>query len=68
MSQSQEERIISLETTVALQDRAIEKLNEAVTEQQRLIDKLEAGVAALAERMRITSEPVSEGEPDGPIG
>ena len=67
MTRTVEDRIIDLESTVAMQDRALEKLGEALLEQQRLIDRLEAALSALAEQRRISSEPGSEGEPDEPL-
>ena len=64
MSQSLEDRVIELETTVALQDRALEKLQESILAQQRLIDALEAGMAALGDRLRMALEPAGEeGDP-----
>lgn len=67
MTRTLEDRIIELESTVAMQDRTLEKLNEALLEQQRLIDRLEAGMSALAEQLRIVTEPAGEGQPDEPL-
>ena len=42
-----EERFIEMETRFAYQEKAIKELNEVIIEQQKAIDKLEAGFAKL---------------------
>lgn len=46
-----EERLLSLEETVAHHARTIEELNGEVTRQGAVIDRLEKTVAALAKRL-----------------
>lgn len=67
MARTTEERLEWLETTVALQDRTIEKMNQGLIEQQRTIDRLEAGVQALADKLRAFGTPQEEGEGDEPL-
>lgn len=62
MSSDQENRIIQLESTVAMQERALEKLQESMLAQQRTLDKLEAGLSAMADRLRLLMEPTTSGE------
>lgn len=45
-----EQRFIDLETKIAHQEYLIEELNQAVYEQQKTIDKLEATVSTLIKR------------------
>lgn len=59
---SMEDRIVSLETSVALSDRTVEKLSEAVMEQQKLIDTLERKVETLAARLRAMDVTSDSGE------
>ncbi len=67
MTRTTEERLEWLETTVALQDRTIDKLNLGLIEQQRIIDRLETGVEALASRLRTVNPPMEEEEGDEPL-
>jgi len=67
MARTIEERLEWLETTVALQDRTIEKMNQGLIEQQRILNRLEAGMEALAEKLRAVSTPLEEGESDEPL-
>lgn len=67
MARTTDERLEWLETTVALQDRTIEKLNESLIEQQRIMDRLEAGVQALADKLRAFDTPMEEGEAEEPL-
>ena len=61
-----ESRIIALETALALQDRAVERLTETVTAQQQVILRLEADVALLGQRLRTlgASRPAGDATPD----
>ena len=59
---SMEDRIVSLETSVALSDRTVEKLSEAVMEQQKLIDILERKVETLAAQLRAMDVTSDSGE------
>ncbi len=45
-------RMVEIETRVAFQDQAVQKLNEVVTRQQREIDRLTRELDALRERLR----------------
>ncbi|MFO7597490.1 MAG: SlyX family protein [Desulfocurvibacter africanus] len=67
MARTTEERLEWLETTLALQDRTIEQLNEALIAQQRTMDRLENGVQALADKLRAYDTPLEEGEADEPL-
>jgi SlyX protein len=51
-----EERFIDIEIKLAHQEDLVESLNQRVYEQQKQIDQLEAMLAALAERVRTTSQ------------
>ncbi|EMG35877.1 hypothetical protein PCS_03360 [Desulfocurvibacter africanus PCS] len=67
MARTTEERLEWLETTLALQDRTIEQLNEALIAQQRTMDRLENGVQALADKLRAFDTPLEEGEAEEPL-
>ena len=67
MARTTEERLEWLETTLALQDRTIEQLNEALIAQQRTMDRLENGVQALADKLRAFDTPSEEGEAEEPL-
>ncbi len=48
-------RVIELETRVAFQDQTVQELNEAVTRQQREIDRLVRELEMLKDRLRATA-------------
>lgn len=45
-----EQRIVELEARQAFQDDTIQALNDVLVEQQRLVDRLQAQLSALARR------------------
>lgn len=45
-----EARIVELETRLAFQDDTIQALNDALVEQQKLLDRLQLHMAALSRR------------------
>lgn len=49
---TQDPRIIELETRLAFQDDLIEQLNSIVSNQQRQLDRLEASLNLIAEKLR----------------
>lgn len=51
-----EERLIDLESRLAYQDQAISELNDAITNQQETIMKLERLCASLSARMAALAE------------
>jgi SlyX protein len=60
-------RIEALEVRIAYQDRIIEDLNTAVTEQWRQIDNLTKQVARMADRLQRVEDSVPpSGEPEPP--
>lgn len=50
-----EERIVELESRQAFQDDTIQALNDALVEQQKLIERLQLQVQALAKRQEEVS-------------
>lgn len=58
-----EERIVNLETQLAHQEHTLSVLNDALTDQQARISKLEALCRSLADRIRAVAE--AEPEDDG---
>jgi SlyX protein len=61
-----DERLVELETKLAFQDRAIARLEEAVREQQKQIDKLRALCERLKARSEASSADDSRDEPPPP--
>jgi uncharacterized coiled-coil protein SlyX len=55
-----EDRIIELESKVAYHEREIEKLTEALTEQERQVDRLNKTLKALADRLPGAESPTQE--------
>jgi len=51
-----EDRIVNIETQLAHQEHTLSALNEALTDQQAQISKLEALCRKLAERIRALAE------------
>ncbi len=53
-----EERLVDIETKVAYQEDTVQALNDALCQQQRMIDQLEAKVKLLSEKMGELAETV----------
>lgn len=60
-----EERIIELESRQAFQDDTIQALNDALVEQQKLIERLQVQIQALAKRQEEVS-PFSSSQDEAP--
>ena len=60
-----EERIVELESRQAFQDDTIQVLNDALVEQQKLIERLQVQVQALAKRQEEVS-PYSSSQDEAP--
>ena len=59
-----EERLIDIETAIAIQEKTVEELNQAVIEQGKLIDRLTKQNRCLAEMIKNdTVRPQSEETP-----
>lgn len=58
-----EERLISIETKLTLQEDLVEELNKLVYQQQKKLAQLEATCVALARQIQSLSETVNEGRP-----
>ncbi len=56
-------RIAELESRLAHQEHTIGQLNDVVVEQQRQLDKLEASMNRLVERLQSGDDPGAEGNP-----
>jgi SlyX protein len=56
-----EERLIDIETRIALQEDQIDELNKTVYQQQQKIERLEAICEALAKQVRSLGESSREG-------
>lgn len=54
--QTQEERIIELETKAAYQEHTIQTLNDVVSNQQKQIDELESSIKILINRLQDMSQ------------
>ena len=64
MAQDLEERLIDIETAIAIQEKTVEELNQAVIEQGKLIDRLIKQNRCLAEMIKNdTVRPQSEETP-----
>lgn len=63
MSETLESRIVDLETQIAHQARTLEELNEVVTAQATLIDRLQRRLDALVDGVEELGEIVSSGHP-----
>lgn len=66
MSPTSEERIDSLEVRIAFQDRTIEELNAAVTEQWRVIDSLTRKLKLLEDHVQSSASPVGDPRSEPP--
>lgn len=53
-----EKRLVDIETKVAYQEDTVQALNDALCQQQRMIDQLEAKVKLLSEKMGELAESV----------
>lgn len=60
-----EDRLVEIETKISFQEDLIQELNNAVYEQQKKIDRLEAICNSLVERVRDLSRTVAEGSAAG---
>lgn len=60
-----EERIVELESRQAFQDDTIQALNDALVEQQKLIERLQVQIQALAKRQEEVS-PFSPSQDEAP--
>lgn len=60
-----EDRLIEIETRIAFQEDLIQELNNAVYEQQKKIDRLEAICNSLIDHIKDLSKTVSEGDAAG---
>ena len=58
------DELVELETKVAYQEDTIQTLNDAVCRQQQQIDKLEAKMSLLLEKIREFEEPALVGNPN----
>ncbi len=63
MSEPLESRIIDLETQIAHQTRMVEELNEVVTAQAALIDRLQRRLDTLVDGVEELGELVNPGHP-----
>jgi SlyX protein len=61
--QSTSSRLDELEIRIAHQDQTIEDLNAAITAQWKLIERLEARVARLSERVTDSEQSAGEAAP-----
>ncbi|UQY33880.1 SlyX family protein [Pseudomonas fulva] len=60
-----EERIVELESRLAFQDDTIQALNDALVEQQKLIERLQVQMQALAKRQEEVN-PFSASQDEAP--
>jgi len=60
-----EERIVELESRQAFQDDTIQALNDALVEQQKLIERLQVQIQALAKRQEEVG-PFSSSQDEAP--
>jgi len=66
MTMDLESRVMDLEARLAFQDDTIQALNDVLVEQQRIMDRLQLQVGALARRqeeMQVTFDAGEEEEP-----
>ena len=59
-------RIDALETRIAYQDRVIEELNTAITEQWKQIESLTRQVERMADRLQQVADTAAPGAPEPP--
>ncbi len=63
---SMEERVTELESRLAFQDDTIQALNDELVVQQRLLERLQLQVAALAKRQEDISGQLESAEDEAP--
>ena len=61
-----ESRVMDLESRLAFQDDTIQALNDVLVEQQRIMDRLQLQVAALARRQEEMQVTFDAGEEEAP--
>lgn len=61
-----ESRVMDLEARLAFQDDTIQALNDVLVEQQRMMDRLQLQVGALARRQEEMQVTFDAGEEEGP--
>ena len=63
---SLESRIMELESRLAFQDDTIQTLNDVLVEQQRLVERLQLQLSALARRQEEMQSSLDAGEDEAP--
>ena len=61
-----ESRVMDLETRLAFQDDTIQTLNDVLVEQQRIMERLQLQLRALAKRQEEMQVPMGVGEDEAP--
>ncbi|WP_313485602.1 MULTISPECIES: SlyX family protein [Stutzerimonas stutzeri subgroup] len=61
-----ESRVMDLETRLAFQDDTIQTLNDVLVEQQRIMERLQLQLRALAKRQEEMQAPMDAGEDEAP--
>ncbi|WP_263141153.1 SlyX family protein [Pseudomonas sp. RIT-PI-AD] len=61
-----EERIADLESRLAFQDDTLQALNDVLVAQQRLVDRLQLQLAALAKRQEDLSGQIGQPDDEAP--
>ncbi len=61
-----ESRVMDLETRLAFQDDTIQTLNDVLVEQQRIMERLQLQLRALAKRQEEMQVPMDVGEDEAP--
>jgi len=61
-----ESRVTDLETRLAFQDDTIQALNDVLVEQQRLVERLQLQLSALARRQEEMQSSLDAGEDEAP--
>ncbi len=61
-----ESRVMDLETRLAFQDDTIQTLNDVLVEQQRIMERLQLQLRALAKRQEGMQVPMDAGEDEAP--
>ena len=60
------DRLERLETRLAFQERSLQELGDTVYRQELVIERLEAGIKLLTQRIAELAEVVPESSPDDP--
>lgn len=63
---SDADRLERLETRLAFHERSLQELGDVVYRQERVIERLEAGIKMLTERIAELAEALPETSPDDP--